>query len=86
MSASGSSQMRIAYSEPNTVTLPTPVTRAMGSLMSECTKSAIACLVISPSPEMKALTSRKLSLAFSTLMPCWRTTVGRRGSASASLF
>ena len=39
-----------------------------------------------PSSDLIASANAKPAFAFATLMPCWITSAGRRGSASATRF
>jgi len=58
----------------------------MGSSMLEATKSPRSRRVSPPSSATKPMTMRKDALDWVTLIPCWRTTPGKRGSARLSLF
>src|SRR5690554_4699579 len=82
----GSSQIRIAYCEPNTTTSPTPVTRDSGSCTLETRKSVRSKLDLLPSSATKPITIRKLRADLATCTPCCCTAWGSSGSASCSLF
>ena len=78
--------MFIAYTLPNSCVLPTPGTRAIWSSTREPMMSLNAARSRVPSSERSATTIRKPALALATTTPCWVTSLGRRGVASATLF
>ncbi|MNV43043.1 hypothetical protein D3C71_1347460 [compost metagenome] len=85
-SFAGSSQMRIAYSAPNTCKLPTPSTRASGSWTLLTSQSAMSELLALSVLSYTPMISRKLLWDFTTVMPDCCTSLGRRDSACCTLF
>ena len=78
--------MFMAYSEPNCWVLPTPGMREIWSSTREPTMSLSRLRSTLPSAERSPTTIRKPALALATTTPCWVTSVGSRGVASATLF
>ena len=86
LSLSGSSQIRIAYCEPNTVTSPTPSTREIGSCTVDTRKSDRSVPDNWPSSETKPTTIRKLRADLATVTPWFCTACGSSGKACWTLF
>ena len=78
--------MRIAYSEPNSVTSPTPVTRRNSSIT--CVEAILPRSVESsvPDSDVSATIIRKPAFAWRTVMPWRRTSSGSRASTVLSRF
>ena len=76
----------MAYSEPNCRVLPTPGTREIWSSTCEPTMSLRRSRSMAGLVDCSATTIRKPELALATTTPCWVTSEGSRGVASATLF
>ncbi|MNS68170.1 hypothetical protein D3C86_1033560 [compost metagenome] len=86
LSLNGSSQIRIAYSEPNTLMLPTPSRRLIWSSTREENTSPRSAELRLPSVEISAPTIRILDVERLTWIPRCCTVSGNCDWTSCSLF
>ena len=85
-SFAGSSQIRIAYSEENERTSPTPGMRRSSSTTRATAKFPSSSVCIFRLFEVSATIIRKPAFALSTCTPCRRTSSGNRASTRRSRF
>jgi hypothetical protein len=85
-SFAGSSQIRIAYSEENERTSPTPGMRRSSSTTRATAKLPSSSVCICRLFDVSATIIRKPAFALSTCTPCRRTSSGRRASTRRSRF
>ncbi len=79
--------MRIAYSEPSKKVLPMPLIRPSTGWICEARISLRRARIdLQGCLDGSATNNRMSGLAFATTTPCWVTSVGSSGCASATLF
>ncbi len=82
----GSSQIRIAYFEPNTLTSPTPGTRDSSSWILVASQSDTSTFVVRSVSSYTPTIIRKSGDPLVTVMPCCCTCCGSRAIACWTLF